>query len=126
MTDGILPPPPAGFEHRFAKAGGLRFHYVTGGVDGGRTVVLLAGFPESWYAWRNVMPVLAERFRVVAVDLPGQGDSDHPLDGYDTETVARRVHDLVEHLGLERYSMACHDVGAWVGFTYAQIGRAHV
>jgi pimeloyl-ACP methyl ester carboxylesterase len=119
MIRGTLPPAPAGFAHHFATAGGLRFHYVAGGLDSGRTIVLLAGFPESWYAWRNVMPALGARFRVVAIDLPGQGDSDKPLDGYDTQTVARRVHDLVEHLGLDSYCLAAHDVGAWVAFPFA-------
>jgi len=119
MIHGTLPPAPAGFAHHFATAGGLRFHYVAGGVETATTVVLLAGFPESWYAWRHVMPVLGERFRVIAIDLPGQGDSDKPLDGYDTQAVARRVHDLVAHLGLGRYCLAAHDVGAWVAFPYA-------
>lgn len=119
MIHGTMPAAPAGFTHRFATVDGLRFHYVASGGASEHTVVLLAGFPESWYAWRKVMPVLALDFRVVAIDLPGQGDSDRPLDGYDTQTVARRVHDLVEHLGLKRYCLAAHDVGAWVAFPYA-------
>lgn len=121
MIHGEMPAAPAGFEHRFATAKGLRFHYVDGGASAARTIVLLAGFPESWYAWRKVMPLLASRFRVVAIDLPGQGDSDRPIDGYDTQTVAQRVHDLVSHLGLKRYSLAAHDVGAWVAFPYAHL-----
>ncbi len=64
------------------------------------------------------MPLLADSFRVFAIDLPGQGDSDKPLDGYDTSTVARRVHALIGRLGLKRYAMAAHDVGAWVAFPY--------
>lgn len=121
MIHGALPPAPAGFAHHFAMAGGLRFHYVMGGAASGRTIVLLAGFPESWYAWRHVMPLLGAHFRVVAIDLPGQGDSDKPLDGYDTQTVARRVHDLITHLGLGRYCLAAHDVGAWVAFPFASM-----
>jgi len=65
------------------------------------------------------MPLLADRFRVVAIDLPGQGDSDKPLDGYDTGTVARRVHDLIARVGLTYYNLAAHDIGAWVGLPYA-------
>jgi pimeloyl-ACP methyl ester carboxylesterase len=99
---GHLPSAPVGFAHRFARVNGLRFHFVTGGANAERDVVLLAGFPESWFAWRHVMPILGERFRVVAIDLPGQGDSDRPIDGYDTQTVAERVHQLVRHLGLSR------------------------
>ncbi|WP_019092199.1 alpha/beta fold hydrolase [Komagataeibacter europaeus] len=118
MIRGTLPIAPVGFAHHFATVNGLRFHYVAGGADSGRTIVLLAGFPESWYAWRSVMPLLGRNFRVIAIDLPGQGDSDRPLDGYDTQTVARRVHDLVDHLALKRYCLAAHDVGAWVAFPY--------
>jgi pimeloyl-ACP methyl ester carboxylesterase len=121
MIHGTLPAPPAGFAHRFATVNGLRLHYVAGGAESGIPVVLLAGFPESWYAWRKVMPELARTFRVVAIDLPGQGDSDRPLDGYDTRTVAERVHDLVGHLGLRGYCLAAHDVGAWVAFPYANM-----
>lgn len=119
MAPGALPPAPTGFEHRFATVDGLRFHYVAGGRVEGETVVLLAGAPESWFAWREVMPLLAERHHVIAIDLPGQGDSDKPLDGYDTETLARRVHGLMVHLGLDRYALVAHDVGAWVAFPYA-------
>ena len=121
MTSGELPPAPAGFDHSFATVKGIRFHYVAGGAAGGRAIVLLAGFPESWYAWRKVMPLLGSHFRVIAIDLPGQGDSDRPLDGYDTQTVAQRVHDLVDHLGIARYCLAAHDVGAWVAFPYAYL-----
>jgi pimeloyl-ACP methyl ester carboxylesterase len=121
MMHGELPVPPEGFDHGFATVKGLRSHYVAGGAEGERTIVLLAGFPESWYAWRKVMPLLGSRFRVVAIDLPGQGDSDRPLDGYDTQTVAQRTHDLLDHLGLKRYCLAAHDVGAWVAFPYTYL-----
>jgi pimeloyl-ACP methyl ester carboxylesterase len=121
MTHTTMPAAPDGFTHRFATVNGLRFHYVEGGVDGPPTLVLLAGFPESWYAWRKVMPILSQDFRVIAIDLPGQGDSDKPLDGYDTKTVAERLHGLIEHLGLKRYGLVAHDVGAWVAFPYAMM-----
>ena len=116
MTDRDLP--PADFRHRFETVDGLRLHVVEMGRAEAEPLVLVAGYPESWFAWRRVMPRLAERFRVVAVDLPGQGDSDKPLDGYDTGTVARRLHGLLARLGLRRYGLAAHDVGAWVGLPY--------
>jgi pimeloyl-ACP methyl ester carboxylesterase len=106
-------------EHRYATVDGLRFHYVTAGRDNADPLVLLAGFPESWYAWRRVMPILAEHFHVIAIDLPGQGDTDKPMDGYDTESLARRVHGLLERLGVSRYGLAAHDIGAWVALPYA-------
>ncbi len=107
------------FRHAFETIDGLRLHYVTAGPEDADPLVLLAGYPQSWFAWRHVMPLLAGRFRLIAIDLPGQGDSDKPLDGYDTATVARRVHDLLGRLGLSRYGLAAHDVGAWVALPYA-------
>ena len=67
------------FRHRQVRVDGLGYHMVEGGA--GPALVLLAGFPQSWYAWRRVMPLLAPHFRLYAVDLPGQGESDKPLDG---------------------------------------------
>ena len=135
MTEPQAPPPAAklidarptsrpapgleGFEHGFQTVDGIRLHYVSGGKADGDVVVLLAGFPESWFAWRRVMPLLGATFRVIAPDLPGQGDSDRPADGYDTQTLAIRVHGLINQLGITRYSLVGHDVGAWVAYPYA-------
>lgn len=118
---GTSRPDPAlpGFTHHFASIEGVRMHYVRGGRTGGDVVVLLAGFPESWYAWREVMPHLATAYEVVAIDLPGQGDSDRPGDGYDTGALAAKLHGLLQRLGMERYFLAAHDVGAWVAYPFA-------
>jgi hypothetical protein len=62
------------FRHEFADVDGLRMHYVTGGS--GPALVLLHGWPQTWFVWRGIMPALAERFTVYAVDLPGLGDSE--------------------------------------------------
>ncbi|MDQ1093106.1 pimeloyl-ACP methyl ester carboxylesterase [Xanthomonas sacchari] len=107
------------FRHAFETVDGVRLHYVTTGPEDAPPLVLLAGYPESWFAWRKVMPLLAGRFRLIALDLPGQGDSDKPLDGYDTGTVARRIHGLLERIGVSRYGLAAHDIGAWVALPYA-------
>lgn len=109
----------AGFEHKYETVDGIRLHYVTGGNPQGEVIVLLAGFPESWFAWRKVMERLAQTYRIVAADLPGQGDSDRPVDGYDTRTLANHVHGLLKQLGVTRYFLAGHDVGAWVAFPFA-------
>lgn len=110
-----------GFEHRFETVNGTRLHYVIGGKADGDTIMLLAGYPESWYAWRKIMPILAERYRVIAPDLPGQGDSDRPIDGYDTQTLAVMAHALLQQLGIFRYALAAHDIGAWVAYPYAML-----
>lgn len=116
-------PEPAldGFLHQFRTVDGVRLHYVAGGKPDGDTIVLLAGFPESWYAWRKVMPLLAQHYRIIALDLPGQGDSDRPVEGYDTKALALMVHGLLQQIGIPRYFMAAHDVGAWVAYPYAAL-----
>ena len=108
-------------EHAFADLGDVRLHYVTAGS--GFPVVLLHGWPQSWYEWRHVIPGLAERFRVIAPDLRGLGDSSRPADGYDKKTVGgdiwRLVHDV---LGLSAFHLVGHD---WGGPTAYAIAAAH-
>ncbi|MEE4598329.1 alpha/beta hydrolase [Streptomyces sp. DSM 41524] len=104
-------------QHRMVWADDLRFHIVEAGE--GPTIVLVAGFPQSSYAWRRLMPLLAGRFHVIAVDLPGQGDSDKPVDGYDTLTTGKRLRSLLKVLGEDWYLLVGHDIGAWVGYAYA-------
>src|SRR3954468_9985592 len=99
----------AGFTHRWVAADGIRLHAVEGGQPSGPAVVLLAGFPQTWWAWRKVMPGLAHRFRVIAIDLPGQGHSERPEHGYDTHTVAAHVHAAATALGVSTYSLVAHD-----------------
>lgn len=112
-------PDLTGFTHRWADAEGTRLHAVEGGQPNGPAVVLLAGFPQTWWAWRKAMPGLAKRFRVLAIDLPGQGHSDRPHDSYDTHTVASRVQAAVTALGVPKYWLVAHDIGAWVAFSLA-------
>ncbi|QHF93730.1 MULTISPECIES: alpha/beta fold hydrolase [unclassified Streptomyces] len=109
----------AGFTHRWVDADGVRLHAVEGGRPDGPAVVLLAGFPQTWWAWRKVMPGLADRFHVVAIDLPGQGHSERPGGSYDTHTVATYVHAAVRALGVPTYWLVAHDIGAWVAFSLA-------
>jgi pimeloyl-ACP methyl ester carboxylesterase len=109
----------AGFTHRWVEADGIRLHCVEGGRPSGPAVVLLAGFPQTWWAWRKVMPGLADRFRVIAIDLPGQGHSARPEQSYDTHTVAAHIHAAVNALGASTYWLAAHDIGAWVAFSLA-------
>jgi len=105
------------FTHQNATVNGIRLHYVTGGS--GDLVVLLPGWPQTWYAWRYVMPILAKHYTVIALDLRGLGDSDIPEGGYDTATVAKDVCELVKQLGWERYFLVGHDVGSWVAYACA-------
>lgn len=96
-------------------------HYVTGGANDAEPLVLLHGFPQSWVMWRRVWPALAERHRVIAVDLRGYGDSGKPpgMDGYDKGTMAADVRAIAQHLGLGRFVLIGHDRGARVARRYA-------
>src|ERR1700758_373951 len=114
-------PALAGFNHHFVTVDGVRLHYVAGGKADGGVIVLLAGFPESWFAWRKVMPLLAPAYKVIAPDMPGQGDSARPVTGYDPKTLAIAIHGLLQQLGVRRYCLAAHDVGAWVAYPYAML-----
>ncbi len=115
-----------GFCHGYASVDGVRLHYVSGGNQQGETLVLLAGFPQSWFAWRQVMAKLAEHYFIIAPDLPGQGDSDKPFTGYDTVSLATKVQGLLQQLAINRYYLAAHDVGAWVAWPFASLYQDQV
>lgn len=108
-----------GFSHHYATVDCVRIHYVSGGNPQGETLVLLAGFPQSWFAWRKVMALLGDRYAIIAPDLPGQGDSDKPNSGYDTTSLAEKVQGLLQQLNIQHYYLAAHDVGAWVAWPFA-------
>ena len=101
---------------------GVRLHYAVAGQ--GEPVLLLHGWPESWIAWRHVMPMLAKTGRRVwAIDLRGYGDSDKPASGYDLDNVARDVHEFIraQHLadGGRGVDVVTHDIGTWTGHALA-------
>lgn len=109
------------FRHGSARVRDLHLHYVEGGE--GRPLLLIPGWPQSWYAWRRVMPLLvAAGRRVIAVDPRGTGDSDRPPQGYDLDAVAADIHGLAESLDLLTdgpIDVAGHDVGTWIAYAYA-------
>jgi pimeloyl-ACP methyl ester carboxylesterase len=107
---------------------GLRLHYVVAG-DGPRTVVLLHGFPQTWWEWRHVIPALVDSgCKVVAPDYRGAGHSWRPAGGYDKRTVAGDIRVLVrERLGIEQpVAVVGHDIGLMVAYAYAQGWRDEV
>lgn len=107
-----------GLVHRYVRIDGQRIHCVSAGS--GRPVLLIPGWPQTWYAWREVIQALAARgFQAIAVDPPGTGQSDRPEHGYDTGAVADVLHRVMEQLGFERYSVVGHDVGMWVAYALA-------
>ena len=109
---------PKGFTEQRTNVNGVTINYVRGGE--GPTVVLLHGYPQTWYAWHTVMPELARQYTVIAPDMRGTGDSDAPSVGYDKNTLAGDVHGLLVQLGLDRsVRVVGHDIGAMVAYTYA-------
>lgn len=108
----------AGLQHDYADLGDVRLHYVSAGE--GPPVVLLHGWPQTWYMWREVLPQLAMHHRVIAVDLRGLGDSSRPAGGYDTKTVAGDIWRLMsDHLGHESFYVVGHDWGGPVAYALA-------
>jgi pimeloyl-ACP methyl ester carboxylesterase len=112
------------WRHRLVSANGARFHVVEGldarppdRADGRPLVVLLHGFPQFWWVWRQQLPVLAQAgHRVVAMDLRGYGASDKPPRGYDTQTLAADVAGVVRALGESEAVIVGHDWGGWVAW----------
>ncbi len=96
---------------------GVRIHYRRMGK--GPAMVLLHGFPQTGHMWRKVMPVLAERFTVVAPDLRGYGDSDRPVGGYDKRRMAADIAEVIQALGLGPVVLVGHDRGARVAHRFA-------
>jgi pimeloyl-ACP methyl ester carboxylesterase len=121
MTGGDSFPPVAGVEHVFVDAGGLPMHLAQAGR--GKPILMLHGWPQHWYLWRRMIPLLAPHARVLCPDLRGFGWTDAPRRGYDRETMAQDVLALLDELGLERVDLVGHDWGGWIGFLLA-LGRA--
>jgi len=107
-----------GFQDGFVAVEGCDLHFVRGGS--GPALVLLHGWPATWWSWNRVMPALAQEYTVVAFDLPGLGDSSIPAQGYDAASTARRLHQAVTALGLGRVGIVSHDLGSQVAYPYAR------
>jgi pimeloyl-ACP methyl ester carboxylesterase len=107
-----------GFVSETAQVNTTTLHCVRGGA--GSAVILLHGFPEDWYAYHRVMPLLAKQFTVVAVDLRGIGGSAATEGGYDAANMAEDVHQLVERLHLENVYVVGHDIGGMVAYAFAR------
>jgi pimeloyl-ACP methyl ester carboxylesterase len=104
---------------RDVEIDGLKVHYLTAGH--GPAVILLHGYTQTSRMWRPIMPLLAQRFTVIAPDLPGIGDSDVPTDGLDMKTAAIRIHALVRSLGVAKARVVGHDIGLMVAYAYASL-----
>ena len=102
---------------RDAEVDGTKLHYLTAGQ--GPAVILLHGYTQTSHMWRPIIPLLAGKFRVIAPDLPGIGESEIPKDGLDMKAAAIRVHALAQSLGVEKARVVGHDIGLMVAYAYA-------
>jgi pimeloyl-ACP methyl ester carboxylesterase len=115
---------PQGFESHISAVDGVKLHHVIGGS--GDPVLLIPGWPQTWYAWRQVMGPLAEHYRVIVADIRGMGRSDKPESGYDLRTLAADLVGLMDQLGHNRFRVVGHDIGTWVGYALAAGHRERV
>jgi pimeloyl-ACP methyl ester carboxylesterase len=106
------------FHQGMVPVEGGQIHYVIGGT--GPALLLLHGWPETWWAWHKVMPDLAKTHTVIALDLPGLGQSTVPNGGFDAANTAHRVRQAVHDLGYNQIQILAHDVGALVAYPYAR------
>jgi len=100
-------------EHKFVEAGGVKWHYVEAGA--GETVVFLHGLPESWFSWHYQIEEVSKKYRVIAVDLKGYGQSDKSDGDYTAQGVANEIIALLDVIGLEKFSLVTHDWGTLIG-----------
>jgi pimeloyl-ACP methyl ester carboxylesterase len=112
-----MSPPPElpGVRHEYVDAGGLRVHVALAGPDDAPPLMLVHGWPQNWWSWRFVIPVLAERFRVIAPDLRGHGWSEAPRGGYEKEQLVTDLLGVLDALRVEKVTWVGHDWGGWSG-----------
>ena len=107
------------YTHHKTTVNGIQLHYVIGG-EKGDLIVLLHGWPQTWYEWRHIIPqLIANNFTVIAPDLRGLGDSEKPQTGYDKKTIAEDIYQLVKKLGYSKIYLVAHDWGGPVAYSYA-------
>ncbi len=111
---------PNGFKSQFAEVNGQRIHYVTGGK--GEPLLLLHGFPESWYTWRKIIPLLEKDFTLIMPDARGVGDSSCPAKGYSKVEIAEDFYQLMQKLGYKQFYLAGHD---WGGVEAVALAATH-
>lgn len=107
----------SGFTNKYAEVNGVRIHYVEGGE--GDPLVLIPGWPETWWAYHKVMSLMSSKHRIIVMDLKGMGSSEKPLIGYDKKNMAKDVYELVHKLNYEKVHICGHDIGAHVAFSFA-------
>lgn len=106
-----------GFANKYTTTNGVKLHYVEGGS--GKPLLCLPGWPQTWYSLKPVALQLAEKYRVIIVDLRGMGSSEKPESGYDKKTMAKDILGIIEQLSLKNVSIMGHDIGGMVAMSLA-------
>jgi pimeloyl-ACP methyl ester carboxylesterase len=109
---------------RYSKLSQVKLHYLEEGD--GDVVVLLHGWPHTSHSWRHVIPRLSSKYRVIAPDMRGLGDSSRPAAGYDNGTVAGDVIELLDSHGVHEFTLVGHDWGGPVAFAATLLARDRV
>jgi len=115
--------------HRTAKANGLNIFYREAGPANAPTVLLLHGYPTSSVMFRNLIPILSERYHVIAPDLPGYGYSDAPAHdqfAYTFDNLANTMQAFIDGLGLKRFAIYVFDYGAPTGYRLALANKEKI
>ena len=118
MSSVTSGPAVEGIAHHTAEVNGTKLHYVSAGVSGS-PILLVHGFPETWWTFHKVIPRLAESHRVFAVDLRGFGDSSHEGGPQDNATLAEDLHQLIERLGVGGVHLTGQDISGPATFRLA-------
>jgi pimeloyl-ACP methyl ester carboxylesterase len=117
LSDAALIKSLPGFKNGYATVNGVKLHYVTGGQ--GQPLVLLPGWPQTWWSFHQIMPQLSAKYKVIVVDIRGMGSSGRPESGYDKKNMAKDINELIHALGYQKAYIAGHDIGAQVAFAVA-------
>jgi pimeloyl-ACP methyl ester carboxylesterase len=114
-TSAQTPPDAPGVTHEWIDAGGLRTHVALAGPEDAPPLLLVHGWPQNWWAWREVIARTKDRYRIIAPDLRGHGWTDAPREGYGKDQLATDLLALIDAMGLERVTWVGHDWGAFTG-----------
>ena len=112
--------------HEFANINGIKMHYVT--IGEGPLIVFLHGFPEFWKSWKHQISFFSKKFKVVALDMRGYGETERPIqvEEYRIEKLARDVTELIDSLGQKKATVVGHDWGGAVAWATAMMNPSFV
>lgn len=115
------------FHHHDVTVNGIKWHYVDEGPKDGPVVLFMHGYPESWYSWRYVLPLIDKSYRLIAIDMKGYGRSEKSGDDFTWATVARETKDfMVQGLQIDKFYVVSHDWGTLIGSVMVHDYQSHI